>query len=132
MAEEKEALAVTLPGFEDEGGFFEIFLSAFKREDAVALRRVSGMIFGYNLEFRGSSVESGSAPDIREPFLQWRAIGRDLRYLSRYLAEFGGTFEETFGIDEKEARKIAGLAKKRAAAIQALAEKFEAEVEAAV
>jgi hypothetical protein len=119
-----------LTGFEEEGGFHEAFLSKFSPGDRVALRRLAGMVFGYNLEF-GKSSTTESVPELREPYGQWAAVGRDIRYLARFLEELGSTVGETLGIDQKEAETIAGLARERVATLEELAVLFEREVEAA-
>jgi hypothetical protein len=58
-------------------------------------------------------------------------VGRDIRYLARFLEELGGTVGETLGIDQKEAEAITGLATHRVAALEELAALFEGEVKAA-
>jgi hypothetical protein len=123
-------LAVVMSGFEEEGGFHETFLSSFSPSDAEALRRVSGMVFGYNLEF-GKPWETESADMAREPFIQWAAVGKDLRYIARFLEELGGTIQEIPGFDKKEAETIGSRARERSAVLTEMAALFEAEVEAA-
>jgi hypothetical protein len=108
-------------GWEGDGGFYETSLAPLPEEQAAALRRVASMLFGYNLEFRKASVGEG---ENREPYRQWRAVGRDLRYLERYLAWFMDSVEEL-------RPNVAEYMKDLAGKLGALATQFESEVEAA-
>jgi hypothetical protein len=107
-------------GWEGEGGFHETVLARLTREEAEAVRRVAGMLFAYNCEYRKPS----GAEKMREPFRQWRAVGRDLRHLERSLVRFPSCVEEL-------PANVAEHMKELSAALGALAEKFEEEVEAA-
>ena len=108
-------------GWEGDGGFYETFLAFLTEEQAAALRRVASMVFGYNLEFRKTAAGEG---ENREPYRQWGAVGRDLRYLERYLEWFAGSVEE---LPPNVAEHMKDLAGK----LGALAKQFEDEVEAA-
>jgi cell division septum initiation protein DivIVA len=107
-----------------EEAFKETFLVYFNREEIAALNVLGRMLFRYILEFR----EPGPDPELRASLREWRAVGRELRHLERYLEELASSFEETDGPERERSDELVARARRRASELEQLAMRFEDDI----
>jgi hypothetical protein len=106
-------------------GFRETLLAYYPPADAQALRRIAEILMLHAMESRPNRDD-----ELPDPLLSFQAVGRELRFLERYLDELAVTLEsqEIPNLAPSAAAAFAVRTRRRALRLGRMAGKFEHEV----
>ena len=106
-------------------GFRETLLAYFPPEDAQALRRLAEILMLHAMESRPNIDD-----ELPDPLLSFQAVGRELRFLERYLDEVAAGLEgsEIPTLPPSTAEQLAVRVRRRARRLGQMAGRFEREV----